>query len=262
MSKTGRNHGTWHRARGVIGVIADLWPFTPLGVLCAIGAWCALLYFGGAQSDFIVRAACIVVFFILAISLCFVAIGAFWLHRQMRTMSGANFSARMETEQGFDAETKIPSLRWWPFVQVSVVWHHPENLKLTLKPKGRWLTERIQPQQRGRHGHIVRRITMRDIFGLSSMTLTYRRPATLHVTPQTTAFEVDSTLRTGEGDGFSRPDGQPVGDLVETRRYGPGDPIKMILWKAYAPNSTTACQKCRTGRRAAPEYGCIFYCRS
>ncbi|MEE2786763.1 MAG: DUF58 domain-containing protein [Myxococcota bacterium] len=212
----------------------EVWPFTPLGLVIGMASWFALVYFGGAKSDFIVRAACIVVFFILAVSLVFVAVGTIWLHSQFRRRASTTFNAQMETDQGLDANTHIPRLRWWPFVQVAIQWRYPDNLELTLKPKGRWLTERIQPKQRGRHAHILRQITIKDIFGLCAVTLTYRRAASLHVTPQATTFEVESTLRTGEGDGYSRPDGQPVGDLVEMRRYGPGDPIKMILWKAYA----------------------------
>ena len=41
-------------------------------------------------------------------------------------------------------------------------------------------------------------------------------------------------LRDTSGDTYSHPSGAEEGDLVETRRYGPGDPCRLILWKTYA----------------------------
>ncbi|MBM4320370.1 MAG: DUF58 domain-containing protein, partial [Deltaproteobacteria bacterium] len=37
-----------------------------------------------------------------------------------------------------------------------------------------------------------------------------------------------------EGDGISHPQGRPRGDLVELRRYHPGDPLRYLLWKVFA----------------------------
>ena len=36
------------------------------------------------------------------------------------------------------------------------------------------------------------------------------------------------------GELLSHPDGKPLGDLLEMRRYAPGDPLKLVLWKLYA----------------------------
>ena len=131
-------------------------------------------------------------------------------------------------------------------------WTEPAALNLKLKSSGPWLTERIQPLERGRHGSVERRITVRDIFGLSSLTLTYRRKANLKVKPQATGFQIEAMLRQGDGDGFSRPDGQPVGDLIEMRRYGPGDPIRLILWSRENPPSD------RTPERAVAPTAAYF----
>ena len=36
------------------------------------------------------------------------------------------------------------------------------------------------------------------------------------------------------GDAVSHPAGRQEGELIEMRRYGPGDPLRHVLWKTYA----------------------------
>jgi hypothetical protein len=41
-------------------------------------------------------------------------------------------------------------------------------------------------------------------------------------------------MRFSAGEGFSHPSGEPVGELIEMRRYGAGDSMRHILWKTFA----------------------------
>jgi hypothetical protein len=42
----------------------------------------------------------------------------------------------------------------------------------------------------------------------------------------------------GQGATLPHPRGEPDGDLVEMRRYAPGDPMKWVLWKTFARSRT------------------------
>ncbi|MBQ9394984.1 MAG: DUF58 domain-containing protein, partial [Proteobacteria bacterium] len=44
-----------------------------------------------------------------------------------------------------------------------------------------------------------------------------------------TAFQTRTS-----GDGFSHPEGDPRGELIEMRRYQAGDPLRLVLWKVFA----------------------------
>ena len=60
--------------------------------------------------------------------------------------------------------------------------------------------------------------------------------------PNRTPVQLQPALRDSDGDGSSHPMGAPVGDYVEMRRYGPGDPHRLILWRAFARSSAlTSC---------------------
>jgi hypothetical protein len=45
---------------------------------------------------------------------------------------------------------------------------------------------------------------------------------------------LEPILRNVASDGFAHPTGELVGDIIEMRRYAPGDPLNRILWRTYA----------------------------
>lgn len=98
-----------------------------------------------------------------------------------------------------------------------------------------WLGEWIKPTGRGRWETLGRKITVCDIFGVSSIAFFIKSPAHIEISPAQTHFE-HAVIRTLESscDGYSHPSGDPRGDLVEMRRYEAGDPLRFVLWKVFA----------------------------
>jgi hypothetical protein len=81
----------------------------------------------------------------------------------------------------------------------------------------------------------VRRVLVEDSFGLARIALTLVEPCTRTVLPARGRPPTAPLLRAlAGGDAVSHPAGPPDGDLIEMRRYAPGDPMKRILWKTFA----------------------------
>jgi hypothetical protein len=74
-----------------------------------------------------------------------------------------------------------------------------------------------------------------DVFGLTRLAIRRRFLQVVRCLPQISATpEFTLPIQYQPGDQLGHPEGQPVGDFVEMRRYVAGDPLKLILWKAYA----------------------------
>ena len=128
----------------------------------------------------------------------------------------------------------LPSLWWLPFVEVDWTWTTPQ-VERTMVRQGRRISERITPTRRGRFERIVRRIEIGDTFGLATISFPHTQAAGLRFLPSTGALRnVQVVQGMAGGDAFGHPDGDPVGDRIDMRRYGQGDPIRYVLWKVYA----------------------------
>lgn len=142
----------------------------------------------------------------------------------------------MELECGVKraVEFSLPSLWWLPFVEVDWRWEKPGvDLELTRK-KGK-LTERITPTRRGLVERIVRRVEVGDTFGLATISFHHSQPCALRLLPSTGGLRSMQVVQgMAGGDALGHPDGEPVGDRIDMRRYGAGDPIRYVLWKVYA----------------------------
>ncbi len=120
-----------------------------------------------------------------------------------------------------------------PFVEISV--SMPDtSFKRHAKRGAMWESEWLEPAGRGRIKSLERIISVRDIFGLTAMTFKMAQTADIEVLPASGQFEIKAFQTRTSGDGYSHPEGDPKGELVEMRRYQAGDPLKLILWKVFA----------------------------
>jgi hypothetical protein len=96
------------------------------------------------------------------------------------------------------------------------------------------MQEVVFPHSRGRYPFVRRRFVIGDIFGLCRFGLIQRSNQPLRIEPAKT--EVDGTVLThlSAGDALSHPSGPAEGELLDMRRYAHGDPLRRVLWKAYA----------------------------
>lgn len=230
MSRSPRLARTRRRIARVWGFV----PFSGLGLLAALAAWGALAYWGRAQSDFVVRAAAVAVLAVVAVSVIGVALGALALFLHLDRRAEGRVEARLEVGRAHRTALRVPRFPWWPLVQVAVRWIAPARVRVELEPDGRFAHERVVFAERGRPPHVERAFTVADVFGLARMTFHRRWPASLVVEPARAPVDLSTAIRNAAGDGHAHPAGEVDGDLVEMRRYGPGDPVRLILWKAYA----------------------------
>jgi len=214
----------------------DYFPLTWSGLLLAtVGA---LVYFGLAEddADFILLGFGLAAMALVATSVLAVGIAAplyAWRIGKRRSGLPESLSVGIEYETNFHA----PRLPFVPLVQVSHDWVRPGAVAVRLTKDARfpgsWV-ERVTPLERGRFLRVARRFTMEDVFGFARVRFPTTWVTTLRIQPVAGRADLSLAIRRATDDGYSHPSGQPLGELVEMRRYAAGDPVRHILWKIYA----------------------------
>lgn len=216
--------------------LARAWGVVPLsgaGVVAALLAGGAFVWYGRGQSDFVVGAASLVALGVVAVSVLGVAVGGLVVWRRLRDGDGV-VEGLAEVGQSLETGLWVPRLRWWPLVQVALTWRRPAAVTVHLDDEGALARERVVFGERGKSEAVERVVRVSDIFGLAKLEFARRWSARLVVRPSMTTVDLAAAIRHAAGDGHAHPTGEVEGDRVEMRRYAPGDPMRMILWKAYA----------------------------
>lgn len=209
-------------------------PLTLTGLIvvgAAIGAWA----WGRGPGDLVLTAMGIAVTAFVALTLVAMAVATGYLWWRIRAAGPhAELVADAEVGRPFATGFAYPRLRFWPLMDVVVEWARPHAVEVVGQDAPGVVREIVTPRDRGRFRAITRRFRVRDILGLTSFTFTTTTPATLRFLPESLAQDVLAAFQDRTGDLHSHPAGEPAGDLVETRQYGPGDPLRIVLWKAFA----------------------------
>jgi hypothetical protein len=217
--------------------VADKIPFTPLALLVVGGAAIAARYFGTRRQDLVLWvvgygvAALVVLTTLLVVTTTIVLRLAYRAERKE--------DERVEAGASADTGFSLPSLGWLPLVSVRWEWRDPEGVSVETEVRGGRLHERVRYGERGEYPHTLRRVIVEDVFGFARLALWLIEPSARTVWPAR-ARPLTATLlqAMASGDLVSHPAGQPEGDLIEMRRYQPGDPIKRVLWKTFARTRT------------------------
>lgn len=138
----------------------------------------------------------------------------------------------MEIECGRPARLPFsaPSLWGLPFITVDWRWQSP-SVDFS-RTDGH---DRIVPGRRGVVSQIVREVEIGDVFGVALVRFRHIQPASMRFVPSTGALrDVQVVHGLAGGEQLGHPEGEPVGDRIDMRRYGEGDPIRYVLWKVYA----------------------------
>ncbi len=221
------------RARRAWSRIWGRVPLSAAGLLAGLMAWGGLSYWGLEQSDFVIRAAGLAVLAVLAVSVIGVTLAGLVLWTHLRRAPG-RVEAHHEVGHPLDTGFAVPRFRFWPLIRMDVQWAEPAAVEVLLEPDGALARERVVFGERGRPRTVLRRFAVSDVFGLAKLGFERAWPATLTVEPARATVDLTAAIRNAAGDGHAHPSGEVEGDLVEMRRYGPGDPVRLILWKAYA----------------------------
>lgn len=215
--------------------IRGWFPFTLPGVL--VLAFCLFLRFLYAtkHQDFILLVITTSFFVILAYSLLslFVSVLVFFISLK-KTVFGKIIGV---TEMLIPTSLEIRRLFIFPNIDVTLDWVSPNFVSC----QGDWSKnryhEKIIAKRRVDENFVSRKIIFKDVLGLVSFSHVFKRGQEVWIKPEIGKANVPSPLLLfSMGDEVSHPVGKPVGDYMDMRPYQRGDPVKHIIWKAYARN--------------------------
>jgi hypothetical protein len=208
----------------------------PLGLpgLVLIGvALLASFRVGRLQTDYLLYPAGLAALGLVGIAIVVVSLGALLLYRHVRALP-AGVPERLETTQPIRTGFRFPRFRFWPLIEVTMRWEEPGGVVVELLPDGQRFLETVTPKERGRHPGVVRRFTISDVFGLARVTFRVRWSEPVTIAPASAVAGAELAASHAFGEAFAHPTGKAEGDLIEMRKYGPGDPMRHVLWKTYA----------------------------
>lgn len=212
--------------------IFDLFPIGPTGAIIAVVCFVGIFHYGRGKADYILYTAGIFGLGVLVIAMVFTIGGAIYVavltHKKTRQEIDTCVGVQVKTGYYF------PSLTFLPFLSVTETWVRPKDVIVEAHETWRGFEERVTFSGRGKFDYVIRRFFVSDIFGLSSIGFYRVFPATIRVEPGLANIGFDISFRDVSREGYSHPHGEKVGDMVEMRHYAPGDPLKIILWKAFA----------------------------
>ena len=215
-----------HRAR-------EWFPLTNLGLVVLGVAGIAYWGFGVPRTDYVVLLVSALTMVLVLVGFIGVSIGAILVYRNTRAPPGE--AVHFEAHRGFADAFSLPTWPWLPIFEVAWTWIRPEGFHVELIRQRHRLHERVSTARRGTIDGVVRRLVIEDAFGLARLVLHRAEARTIRVLPFRGALDRAPLLRSlAAGDAIPHPEGETVGDAVDMRRYAPGDPLKLAMWKVYA----------------------------
>jgi len=211
----------------------NVFPLTVKGVLLLGGSGLALKWYGLAHIDLLLLVVGGVGLALGALAFLVVTPAAIVLFlSQRRPVEGLPLTLTT----GFAARTGFTLRSVWfvPLLAIEWTWETPDAEVRTDSEQGR-RREWIQPRRRALLDHVTRRFTVGDAWGLAKVSFARSEPRSVRIVPFVGALRGVPVVRAlAGGDDFYDPLGAPQGDRADMRAYGPGDPVRLILWKVFA----------------------------
>ncbi len=225
-----RAHPLWQRVSTALGYF----PLSMAGVIAVVAASWALRHWGLGRLDLVLLVVGAVICAVVTVSALAVCITAWLWWRALRELPAP--PGQMEVGVWTETGGQLPALRWVPFVHVDMSWVEPAG-EVSLDRVDGVLRERVMPVRRAETRRVIRQVEVSDIFGFARMRLRRTYAASLVVLPSAGVLGRVRVLRAmAGGQDLSHPDGPTAGDPIDLRRYAPGDPVRMVLWKVFARN--------------------------
>lgn len=224
----------WAVVKSAFRIGRGLFPVTWMAVILAAFIYYVWYWEVSAHANQILFAAvtlwifafCVFLFFTLT-SACLV----FFLTR--RANRETSFEEANEVGGRLNSPYRVFCPFFMPFISTEIELLEPTFERRNVR-KGVWSGETLHPTGRGRYLSLHRKITIRDIFGMTEISFCLSQPVHLVIQPAKGQFDLVALQTRASGDGFSHPEGDPRGELVEMRRYQAGDPLRLVLWKVFA----------------------------
>jgi hypothetical protein len=211
-------------------------PVTPLGLGVALGGVWLSFAVGAKEVDYVLLAGGLVAAGAVGLALVLVLAASLRLWPVLRRARHPGEAEPLSLETGLTADTglALPGLDGWPLVSLRVVWEHPSRVEVTLKRRAGRQEELVRPLSRGKSPVIRRRLLVEDIFGFARLGLPLTTEQRVRVNPSLAQLTAHVVTRFLGGDALSHPSGPVEGEPIEMRRYVYGDPLRNVLWKAFA----------------------------
>ena len=213
--------------------VRGAFPLTAKGVLLTGGSALALARYGLGHVDLLLLVVGGVGLAIGLLAMLIVAPAALVLFVSLRRPPEGDpitLTTGVPTRTGFT----LRSVWFVPLLVIEWSWVTPDAEVRTDKEQGR-VREWIRPRRRALMTEVARRFVVRDAWGIAEVSFTRREPRKVRIVPAIGSLRNVPVVRAlAGGDDFYDPLGSPQGDRADMRAYGPGDPVRLILWKVYA----------------------------
>ncbi len=203
------------------------------GIALALTGAAVAFWVGKSEADLLLYPAGLAAMGLVVVCLLVVIAATFFVWDSVHD-APSSVPEQLETSHAQPTGFRFRWLAYWPLVEARMTWDEPERVEVALETSGRWVDEVVTPRERGRHARVVRRFTIEDVFGLCSISFPVAYNQSMRILPATAVAGADIASAQSFGDAFSHPAGRAEGDLIEMRGYGPGDPLRHILWKTFA----------------------------
>ena len=220
--------------RSACRAVRGLFPVTWGGLLMLALAYWVWYREVSAHANQILYTAVLLWVCVFAVLLGFTLISSLVVYLATRgANSRVHFEEKTETGGHVHSPWRVYVPFYLPLVQVETSLEDASVRRHEVREFA-WAREWLEPVERGRLQTLRRRITVSDIFGLTSISFVMTQHLNLEIVPVSGHFETVSFKTRTTGEGYSHPEGDPRGELVEMRRYQAGDPLRLVLWKVFA----------------------------
>ncbi len=208
---------------------------TNLGAVILAVALVAYFLFGLPRADYAVQIVAAVAIALVVGALIVVVVGALLTHLALKPSGEEAPPIYFEAVSGFATALSLPARRWFPLLEVEWTWETPEGVTVTSAQVEGTRMENVESASRTHARRIRRRFVIEDGFGLARIVLRREEAREITVVPWVGQLNRSPLLRSlASGDDRPHPRGALEGDRVDMRRYVPGDPLRLALWKVYA----------------------------
>lgn len=209
-------------------------PLTNLGVVVAVVAAWTYWGFARPRADFAFAVVCLLALAMVGLALAGVVLGSALLASRLKRLPDGD-PVTFEAVRGFSLGLTLPGWAVLPMIEITWTWEQPDDVDVELSRVGGRLMEELSGHVRARAETIRRRFVVEDGFGLARWVLWHTERRSLRVLPFMGRLDQAPLLQSlAAGDDLPHPRGRPEGDRVDMRRYVPGDPLRLALWKVYA----------------------------
>ena len=226
------NRAHWqHR----MGRIADRIPLTGRGLVAALISGLATSRLGYGSLDLVALTVGLAGLGLVCSAGLAAGGYAIWLRARLRALPESVLPVYAEVGSPINTGFALPLPRWLPVVALEWRWQAPPNVDCRVFVRDGQVIENVRLLRRCEVAGVCRRIEVRDVFRF--WRIIWHRNEQVAVTglPGLGALRrIGAVHSLSGGEYLPHPEGAYEGDRIEIRRYAPGDPVRNILWKAFA----------------------------